>query len=90
MLVGLGAEKEIDAEKLRRAAAIGIKAAEDQKAAGVTVHVSDAIAKLAGGPGADVDRVDIKGPAGVVRYGASTHLHCRATENGTDGCRGEP
>ncbi|MFT7668218.1 MAG: leucyl aminopeptidase [Planctomycetota bacterium] len=51
LLVGLGPIKEVNAESFRRAAAIGIKQAEAQKASNAIVYVSDAVAKLAGGAG---------------------------------------
>lgn len=49
LLVGLGAKDAIDAERVRRAAAIGVKKAETISAADATVYVDEATAKLAGG-----------------------------------------
>jgi leucyl aminopeptidase len=50
LFVGLGPAQDVDAEGLRRAAAIGVQCAEKEKAADATVFVSDSLAKLAGGP----------------------------------------
>lgn len=50
LLVGLGQAKEVDGEKLRRVAAIGVKKAEAVGAADVAFFVDERTAKLAGGP----------------------------------------
>jgi len=52
ILVGLGKGKELDAEGLRRAAAVGLKAADAERAKGAAFHVGPKLAKLAGGSGA--------------------------------------
>lgn len=52
LLVGLGDKKDVNAETLRRAAAIGIKSAEDQGASNAIVYVGEQVAKMAGGAGA--------------------------------------
>jgi leucyl aminopeptidase len=52
LFVGLGPAKEVNAESLRRAAAIGVQCAEKEKAADATIHVADSVAKRAGGAAA--------------------------------------
>jgi leucyl aminopeptidase len=50
LLVGLGAKGDVDLEKLRRAAAVGAKAAERAGAARCAMWVSDVVEKAVGGP----------------------------------------
>ncbi len=50
LLIGLGEKKAVDTEKVRRAAAIGVKKAETISAADAVFYVDEACAKLAGGP----------------------------------------
>ncbi|MAF64748.1 MAG: leucyl aminopeptidase [Planctomycetes bacterium] len=48
-LIGLGPKKSVDAERLRRAAAIAVRKAESIGAASATILVAPAVAKLGGG-----------------------------------------
>ncbi len=50
--VGLGPEKQLDPERLRRAAALAVKEAEKIRAASAVLWAEPAIAGLAGGPAA--------------------------------------
>ena len=48
-LIGLGPKKSVDAERLRRAAAIAVRQAESAGAASATILVGASVAKLGGG-----------------------------------------
>ncbi len=68
LLVGLGTGAEINAETFRRAAAIATQAAEAAKCKGVTFHVDDATAGLAGGPAEVAQAVAEGARMGHYRY----------------------
>lgn len=68
LFVGLGPAKEVGAEDLRRAAAIGVQGAEKEEAGDAIVWISDAVAKLAGGPGAVGTAVAEGASMGNYRY----------------------
>ena len=51
LLLGLGEAKEVDSEKLRRAAAVAVQQAEAEKTASIVIHAGDALCKQRPGAG---------------------------------------
>lgn len=68
LLVGLGPKQDVDSEVVRRAAALGTKAAEAAHVKSASFFVSDSVAKLAGGA-AEIGQAVAEGAAmGHYRY----------------------
>lgn len=68
LLVGLGASEQVDAEKLRRAAAIAVQKAEEMGASSLAIHVDDSVAVLGGGHEASGCAVTEGAIMGAYRY----------------------
>jgi len=68
LLVGLGKAKEVNAEGLRRAAAIAVQQAESAGQSTCAIYVDDSVAKLAGGPEAVGQAVAEGARMGHYRY----------------------